>query len=219
MRYREYAPTGFDSKGAFLPDRQEWLVLPVSINRDSGPLSESNFESAKKTLDDAKAEYEVHRFGHWGPGWFEIILVNPAFESVVEDIERSLEDYPCLDENDLSEREYDEFRESWDNWGRSEFTHDIKSNFELSEEEDDMLDFHVDIDSLWRECTDHIGWEYQMDGDSVSINLSDASKYLSEHPDLVWDAIKASYSSKSYLDELKRKEDARLANWLACTKA
>lgn len=35
--YRDFAPTGFDHKGAFLDDdHQDWLVVGVSITRDSG---------------------------------------------------------------------------------------------------------------------------------------------------------------------------------------
>jgi len=45
--YRDFRPTGFDSRGAFLDaDRQDWLVVPVGRNRDSGPLDESNFAAA-----------------------------------------------------------------------------------------------------------------------------------------------------------------------------
>ena len=28
-RYRDFAPTGFDSKGLGLPDQQDWFVLPI----------------------------------------------------------------------------------------------------------------------------------------------------------------------------------------------
>ena len=42
-RYSEFAPTGFDSAGAFLPDRQDWLVAPTAQNRDSETLDKSNF--------------------------------------------------------------------------------------------------------------------------------------------------------------------------------
>jgi hypothetical protein len=77
-------------------------------------------------LGDESETVEVHRFGHWGPGWFEIIIVDPSDSERVEiatDIENRLEDYPILDETDFSEREWNEKQEYWDNcsmWDRIE---------------------------------------------------------------------------------------------------
>lgn len=114
-RYREFQPTGFDPKGLGLDDRQEWLVVPVMRTRDSGPLDESNFDAAAKRLGGEGDTVEVHRFGHWGPGWFEIIIVDPTSEAatVAQEIEACLADYPVLDENDFSEREWNAANETW----------------------------------------------------------------------------------------------------------
>ena len=68
--YANYAPTGFDSAGAFLPDRQDWFVVPVGRNRDSGPASESNFKAALEMLGGESDDVEVCNFGHWACGWF-----------------------------------------------------------------------------------------------------------------------------------------------------
>lgn len=113
-RYRDYAPTAFDCKGLGLPDRQDWLVAPVIRTRDSGVKAESNFEAALKILGGESKAVEVHRFNHWGPGWFEIILVHPSREREVEDIERSLENYPLLDDEDFSSREYEAACDYWE---------------------------------------------------------------------------------------------------------
>ena len=115
MRYSEFQPTGFDCKGLGLPDRQDWVVAPVAHNRDSGILDESNFYAALEILGGQSRTVEVHRFNHWGPGWFEIILVHPSREKEVEDIESSLENYAILDEEDFSQREWEEASEVWDN--------------------------------------------------------------------------------------------------------
>lgn len=102
--YSEFAPTQFDVSGAFLPDRQDWLVAPVSRTRDSEPLEESNFAVALELLGD---NVEVHCFNHWACGWFEIIIIRPDTPEIIiaEGIESKLEDYPILDEDDLSMRE------------------------------------------------------------------------------------------------------------------
>lgn len=115
-RYGDWAPTSFDSAGAFLgEDRQDWLVCPVILTRDSGPLEASNFHAAVKLLNAAGAEYERPSFGHWGPGWVEIIII-PAggiAEETARKIADRLEDYPVLDEDDYCRREWDEAEETW----------------------------------------------------------------------------------------------------------
>jgi len=119
QQYKEFAPTCFDSKGAFLPDRQNWYVLPVSQTRDSGPLDQSNFNEALNILGGERSNIcEVHRFGLWGPGWFKIIIVNPKAGATMKkalNIECSLADYPVLNEEDCSEREWEHATEVWNN--------------------------------------------------------------------------------------------------------
>lgn len=121
--YRKFAPTGFDTAGLNRhdmgtdedPDRSEWLVAPVSRTRDSGPLAESNFAAFLGIVGGESDDIEVHRFGHWGPGWFEIILVRPGTEAEreAERAEASLGDYPVLDEMDYSARECEAKEETW----------------------------------------------------------------------------------------------------------
>ena len=126
--YAEFSPTSFDRKGAFLDDRQDWLVLPVGRTRDSGTLAMSNFEAAEKLLSKTDTEgetWETHRFGHWGPVWFEIIIVKPDTEAerVGKEIECALDNYPILDENDHSERDYEAACQAWENTDKRERIH------------------------------------------------------------------------------------------------
>lgn len=116
--YAEFRPTGNDTRGLGLPDRQTWLVAPVSRTRDSGPLEESNFAVMLKRLGGESDTVEVHRFGHWGPGWFEIILIDPIDEKRVnaaEDATHALADYPILCETDFGMREHEAANETWAN--------------------------------------------------------------------------------------------------------
>lgn len=120
--YADYAPTGLDQCGAFLPDRQDWLVAPISITRDtSEPIALSNWEVMQAEFDREHVEYEIHRFGHWGPGWFEIILLHPDGAAVLDDIERALLDYPILDESHYSDKEHQVQTEDWESYGRDDF--------------------------------------------------------------------------------------------------
>lgn len=119
QRYREFQPTPFDARGLLgeYHGISEYFVAPVSQTRDSGPLDESNFASALKSLGGESEDVQVHRFGHWGPGWFEIILINPARADLVavgEQLESSLADYPVLDEDDYSRREWEAAEEYWE---------------------------------------------------------------------------------------------------------
>lgn len=114
--YRNWQPTGFDARGLGLSDRQHWFVLPLIQARDSDALEESNFAVALQRLGGESDTVEVHRFGHWGPGWFEIILVAPNTPqaSIAEDIDRALANYPVLDDMDYSEREFEKAAECWE---------------------------------------------------------------------------------------------------------
>lgn len=130
--YAEFSPTAFDRPGAFLDDRQDWIVAPCSQTRDSDALSVSNFEACLEMLGGESDQVEVHRFGHWGPGWFEIILAHPSLESKVAEIQERLEDYPVLDEEDWSNREFEDYLESFEQntW---EFCRMLQRELDLSD--------------------------------------------------------------------------------------
>lgn len=125
--YRSFAPTPFDSRGlaADRHDIGEWLVLPCSRNRDSDCLAESNFACALKELGNESDDVQVHRFGHWACGWYELILVRPdtAAASTAEEIEASLADYPVLSDDHYSELEYSEACRNWERMSVSDRVH------------------------------------------------------------------------------------------------
>jgi len=172
IKYSEFQPTGFDAKGAFLDERQDWLVVPVGRTRDSGPFDNSNFETALDMLGGESETVEVHSFNHWGPGWFEIIVVAPDSEAAkkAEEIEASLENYPVLDDEDLSRREYDDFLESWDSWARKDFVRFLGREFLTSQAAQDRLD-DVDSDKLFEFYEDHASEPYYSDSSGVSVSF------------------------------------------------
>lgn len=137
IQYKDYRPFQFDSKGLALPDRQDWFVLPIGRNRDSGPLDESNFFSALKMLGGEGDDVEVHSFGHWACGWFEIILIRPesSQQNEGEDIENFIDDYPIIDEEDFSLRETEANLLTWqncyNNQDRIDFIRKRHSEFEF----------------------------------------------------------------------------------------
>lgn len=117
-RYGDWQPTQFDPKGLALDEQQDWLVLPVIRTRDSEALELSNFATVENNLEEVNPsgeDWEVHRFGHWANGWFEILIVKPDSEAhrYGEHVAQALADYPILDEMDFSEREWEEVNETW----------------------------------------------------------------------------------------------------------
>jgi len=80
---------------------------------------------------------EVHRFGHWACGWFEIILVRPGTNAAkkAEEIEARLVVCLFLDECDHSEREMEAANETWQccfsNAERIKYIRDYRSEFEF----------------------------------------------------------------------------------------
>lgn len=131
QRYAEHIPTCLDSH-IEIEDRETWIVAPVSITRDTPSADQSNFYTALEMLGGESETVEVHRFGHWGPGWYEIIIVDPLSPQakILEDIARSLEDYTLLDEDDYSRREHKDMLESWSNYGESDCRKLIESSLE-----------------------------------------------------------------------------------------
>jgi hypothetical protein len=117
--YREFRPTGFDAAGLGLPDRQDWLVVPIAVNRDTEDcLTLSNWRVMLRELaevDPTGQNHEVHRFGHWGPGWFELILVRPGSATAerARVISDGLEEYPVADDSDFSDLEHETACRLW----------------------------------------------------------------------------------------------------------
>jgi hypothetical protein len=131
--YKEFRPTQFDHAGLGLEDQQNWLVVGVSQTRDSEALEKSNFRTALEILGGESDTCEVHRFGHWGPGWFEIILVHPDRESEVDGIESALADYPVLSDEDFAALESEENFESWQHGAQREWAEKLGRVYELSD--------------------------------------------------------------------------------------
>ena len=126
--YSEFKPTEYDYH-INVEEQENWLVAPVTTNRDADLLIESNWEIFCKHLEENYAEYtdyQIHRFGHWGPGWFELILINPECASLVkyaEECESALSGYPVLDEGNYSQKQWEYCRKY------------ITDNFDLSEDD------------------------------------------------------------------------------------
>lgn len=122
MLYANYTPSGYDPQGAFLPDRQDWIVAPISRTRDTADaLTIANWKAQLTLLGGESETVELHRFGHWACGWFEIVLVHPSRSDDIDDLVGGLNADGVLDEKLLWEVEDAQESEAWNSWGKDEF--------------------------------------------------------------------------------------------------
>ena len=148
---KRHAPSAFDGPSNYVSwDREaenaiaDWLVLPCGRNRDSDCGTESNWHVALKMLGGESDNVQIHRFGHWACGWYELIVVRPGSpaETTAREIEESLDGYPILDDDDFSERE----REAADQTWRDCFN--AKERLEYVREHRSQFEFHGFADML-----------------------------------------------------------------------
>jgi hypothetical protein len=78
QRFAEFAPTMLDPQGAFIENREDWLVVPVMDQRNASAQQSRRFASVLRQLGGESTDVEVYRLGHWLIGWFEILLVRPG---------------------------------------------------------------------------------------------------------------------------------------------
>jgi hypothetical protein len=162
QRFSDFRPTSFDPKGIGVePNRENWLVLPWSITRDSGPYTQSNFYSALEALGGESDTVEVHRFGHWGPGWFEIIIIHPSREDEAQELADAYDEYSVLDDDDLSRREMDAWGEAWESWGARDFAQELAKAHGL----DPFILDDIPADALAKIYCDNASDPYGTEGD------------------------------------------------------
>jgi len=103
---------GIDSFSNYSGPDHGHAVVVVGMTRDSDLLSISNFECALERLGGESPTVEVLSMGHWACGWIKLLTVNPQDRKALIEaytIKRELDEYPVLDDDDFSEREYEAF--------------------------------------------------------------------------------------------------------------
>jgi hypothetical protein len=205
--YGQYRPTAFDPAGAFLSsddpeeDRSPWLVGPCGLNRDSCSLDKANWRALRASLervDPDGADHEVHRFGHWACGWFEIIIARPGSAAAddMEESARALDNYPVLDDEMLVEEEREDEDRSWRVYAR-EFRRALEralaSDLGMSDEQAETALEDVTDDDL-RGLAERIspyGWEHTNEGATLDVERAAANvtrEDLDTLPGLAWPA-------------------------------
>lgn len=101
-----------------------YYVAPVTRNRDSSDLENSNWDAQWKILKELQKdipdcdEYSpvVVSENHWACGWVEWVAIHESNVEAIREAERiaeRLESYPVLDETDFSNREMESANQVW----------------------------------------------------------------------------------------------------------
>lgn len=118
--WRVDGPTGFDSAANYSgPHFSMYFQAPVAITRDADTLATSNWHVVTESIlkvaqHDAT---EIHRMGHWGCGWYEILLIHPDDGAALEAADNwaaVLSEYPVADDEHYSQLQWDTACDNWD---------------------------------------------------------------------------------------------------------
>lgn len=101
-------------------DLSYWGFTPLGKHRDSDLLDQSNYDYALEALKDADPDAvdEIHS-SHFAVGWYDNLMVDTRNEKVLQclaELLERLENYPILDESDLSQREWNQAQVAYDDW-------------------------------------------------------------------------------------------------------
>lgn len=182
--YAGFRPTGFDHHICIEDERESWALMPVARNRDSNVLDNCNFDEFLEGLGGESDTVEVHRFGHWGCGWFEIIIVDPNDDAAINkayEMAGALQDYPVLNEEKLSEMELEEAGESWDSWARRDLERLVEHYLERHHQwDDDKEDYYDELaEKLVQQWEEENGFpEYETHSYGTSFNLEAFAKEI-----------------------------------------
>lgn len=166
--YGEHIPTEYD-RHIVVEDREDWLIAPVSINRDTADaVTLSNWEVLQEILDDQQAEYEIHRFGHWSYGWYEMILVNPIHAELLQTIYSRLDSYPILNDEKWSEKETEHEWESWEGYVMSDLTDKIECLYDCEIGGENGYITYEQFEQF-REAAG-VDWRHGQDGASIDLD-------------------------------------------------
>jgi hypothetical protein len=151
-------PSGWDSFENYMGEipADDWLCV-LTRSRESDLLTESNFDTALEMLGGKGENVEIHRFGHWACGWWESLAVRAGTPqaTIAEEIEKKIESYPVLDEEDFSRREDEAAQDVWRDYR-------VKDRVKYIRENRSQFDFHgfADLRAVIRGdyFTGHVSW-------------------------------------------------------------
>ena len=171
------SPTEFDGPRNYAGHREfPGMLCAYGRNRDSDILRNSNFDAFLAALGGEGENVEVVRVGHWACGWCEYIGVregSPQSE-IAEALLEKLDIYPVLNEDDFSNREWEDYAAGWKEYGAKDFARGLKSEIGLSDLAAEFLAEHPDELREYFESCIPSGEYFTPEGSGVSVNLRSA---------------------------------------------
>jgi len=107
--------------GSFMAMDDGWQYSNAAFvflgrHRESDLLTESNFECGLAAIGGESDTVEVVRESHWAVGWVEWIAIHESDIKALEcasGIMDSLNDYPVVNEDHFSEKEWEAAQDMW----------------------------------------------------------------------------------------------------------
>jgi hypothetical protein len=113
-----------------------------------------------------------------------------AAQTIAEAIGDKLESYPILNEDHLSQLEYEEYCEAWRRWGAKEFRRELVKELALNDEQETLLDAIAE-DVLMELYEKQIpSGDYMIDGSPSQVERAAKSVDIEELRELL-DGVKA----------------------------
>lgn len=181
-------------------NRDHWLVLEGVDGwgdyYEPDHLSISNWEYCLSELQaNETVGCEVHN---------KLILVHPWRKDLIDkatDIERALDGYPVLDEDDFSQREYEDIESQWESWGYSDLTSEILKHL-APFEDSDCDNLEGDLYALRRLIEDKLGYNLIECKDSSFCRIEEVLNKVPVQD--VWQHVTSIDIDKASFDELGR---------------
>lgn len=115
MKYKYLKP--YQRPDSYIgPDYYDYYPF-LGRSRDSKSWEESNFHCGLKAIGGESDTVLVIRDNHWAVGWVETIYIhkdNATALETADKIHEDLQDYPIIDDDDLSEREWNTAQDYWE---------------------------------------------------------------------------------------------------------
>ena len=152
------------------------LLLSYGDYSNSCMVERSNVESF---LDDYPSDDNPHMWEIFGPyGSHAILFEREWIESndQIQEIFDFLDDYPLYDENYYTDLCWKDYQIAWDDYGVSDFTRDLSEEFDLDDNQRDLL---IDSDSLqflYEYCLSSGEWWYDESPNGVTLLTDYAAK-------------------------------------------
>lgn len=147
---------------SYIGPTYEGYIYVLGMYRDAEIMTQSNFHVAHKMLQEIHAKQEnqqaydeddltIAAASHWAVGWVETILVRATNIELVREaaqICKAIEDYPVLDDEDFSEREWEERGETislYTGQWMTEIGHELDPDLDQNDYTQEQLD---DLETL-----------------------------------------------------------------------